>query len=185
MEKLRGQRALVEEIESGWAASIPRGDLWDPEIGRLQGREYQIGPQSGFNPAALRSLNPADTDVAHALSAAGAAGLPALLSALQDQQTEPWWVTCTVVSVLGSLGHVVKDAAADEQIKLAAGMMEALQHEHVWVRRNAADAVGTTIPLLQHIVGDDHIDVRPMHSRLPRNILWYYCCCLKRLMTAC
>ena len=40
----------------------------------------------GFNPAALRSLNPADTDVAHALSAAGAAAIPALLDVLEASQ---------------------------------------------------------------------------------------------------
>jgi hypothetical protein len=159
LEKLRHQGALAKEIETGWAASIPRGDQWDSESGRLQGKEYQVGPQAGFNPAALRSLNPADTDVAHALSAAGAAALPALLSTLEVQETEPWWVTCTIVSVLGSLGHVVNDAAADQQLRIAAGLMKALKHKHVWVRRNAADAVGTTIPLLQHIVGDDHIHV--------------------------
>ncbi len=157
---MRHQGALAEEIKTGWAASIPRGNQWDPESGRLQGKEYQVGPQAGFNPAALRSLNPADTDVAHALSAAGAAALPALLTTLEAQATEAWWVTCTIVSVLGSLGHVVHNAAAEQQLRIAKGLMKALKHEHVWVRRNAADAVGTTVPLLQHIVGDDHIHVR-------------------------
>jgi hypothetical protein len=177
MQKLRGQGALVEEIETGWAASIPRGKQWDPESGRLQGREYRIGPQAGFNPAALRSLNPADTDVAHALSAAGDAALLDLLSALEAQSSEPWWVTCTVVSVLGSLGHVVHDAAADVQLRIAAGLTEALKHEHVWVRRNAADSVGTTIPLLQHIVGDDHVYVRPSLRSSPSSA--FRACVLK------
>ena len=161
LDKLRsGQGMLQEEIASGWAASIPRGDHWDPEVGRAQGREYQVGPQTGFNPAALRSLNPADTDVAHALSATGAAVLPDLLAALETQDSEPWWVTCTMVSVLGSLGHVVKEAIARDQLRIVEGLMNALKHEHVWVRRNASDAVGTTIPLLQQIVGrNNHIEV--------------------------
>jgi hypothetical protein len=125
----------------------------------------------------LRSLNPADTDVAHALSAAGDAALLDLLSALEAQSSEPWWVTCTVVSVLGSLGHVVHDAAADVQLRIAAGLTEALKHEHVWVRRNAADSVGTTIPLLQHIVGDDHVYVRPSLRSSPSSA--FRACVLK------
>jgi hypothetical protein len=167
--KLRGQGALADEIARGWAASIPRGDHWDPGVSRAQGIEYHIiGPQAGFNPAALRSLNPADTDIAHALSAAGSIVLSELLLALERQDAEPWWVTCTLVSVLGSLGHVVQQATAREQLRIAEVLMRALTHRHVWVRRNAADAVGTTMPLLRQI-GNGQIQVwlsfLTLHSR--------------------
>ena len=142
MEKLRSEvqgGALAEEIATGWAASIPRAG-WD----------------GTFNPAALRSLNPADTDVSHALSAAGAAALPELLGVLEDQQQEPWWAACTAVSVLGSLGHVAKEAMGSDQLRIVDGLLEALDHEHVWVRRNAADALGTTVPLLQQLTTMGH-----------------------------
>eukprot|EP01052_Picozoa_sp_SAG31_P035930 SAG31_NODE_4406_length_3263_cov_1.473767_2_plen_423_part_00 len=134
MRKLREQEDLAEEIASGWAASIPRGADWNPELGR-----------------ALRSLNPADTDVAHALSAAGAAALPDLLEVLESQQKEPWWATCSATSVVGSIGHVAKDATVTDQLRMATVLLESLRHSHVWVRRNAADALGTVVPTLQKL----------------------------------
>lgn len=46
--------------------------------------------------------------VAHALSAAGAAALPALLDVLSGELAaeEGWWVTCACASVIGAIGHV-------------------------------------------------------------------------------
>jgi HEAT repeat protein len=90
-------------------------------------------------------------DISHALSAAGGAALPALLNALEAE--EPWWVTSSAASVLGSIGYHAAEAAASDQVRLAEGLVAALQHPHVWVRRNAADAIGTTVPLMKHVTG--------------------------------
>jgi hypothetical protein len=60
-------------------------------------------------------------------------------------------MTCTAASVLGSIGRHAAEASASDQLRLAGGLVAALEHEHVWVRRNAADALGTTVPLMQHL----------------------------------
>jgi HEAT repeat protein len=39
------------------------------------------------------------------------------------------------------------------QLRIVDGLLEALTHEHVWVRRNAADALGTSVPLMTHLGG--------------------------------
>ena len=122
---------LLLEIAEGYAASI------DP----------------GFNPAALRAMNPAETEVSKALSAAGGAAMPALLELLEDAASEPWWVSCTAASVLGYVGHATTEASAADQLRIAAALTAALSHEHLWVRRNAADALGVVVPTCQHLEG--------------------------------
>ena len=134
IQKLRSEGgALAEEIAEGYAASI------DP----------------GFNPAALRAMNPAETEVSKALSAAGGAAMPALLELLEDtaSEPEPWWVSCTAASVLGYVGHAATEASAADQLRIAAALTAALSHEHLWVRRNAADALGVVIPTMHHLEG--------------------------------
>ena len=132
IDTLRSERQgqLAQEIMDGWAASI----------------------SPGFNPAALRSLNPADTEIAHSISACGGAVLPALLDAM-DGAEEPWWVKSTVASVLGSIGRAASEAAASDQLRIADGLLEALSHSHLWVRWNAADSLGTVLPSMEHLRG--------------------------------
>ena len=132
IQKLRSEGgALAEEIAEGYAASI------DP----------------GFNPAALRAMNPAETEVSKALSAAGGAAMPALLELLEDAASEPWWVSCTAASVLGYVANAASEASAADQLRIAAALTAALSHEHLWVRRNAADALGVVVPTMHHLEG--------------------------------
>ena len=134
IQKLRSEvGALAEEIAGGYAATI------DP----------------GFNPAALRAMNPAETEVSKALSAAGGAAMPALLELLEDAASEPWWVSCTAASVLGYVGHAATEASAADQLRIAAALTAALSHEHLWVRRNAADALGDPQGQLHRAGGPD------------------------------
>ena len=132
MQKLRADGGpLAEEIAEGYAASI------DP----------------GFNPAALRAMNPAESEMSKALSAAGGAAVPALLEALEGSASEPWWVSSTAASVLGYIGNAAMEASAADQLRIATALTAALSHEHLWVRRNAADALGVVVPTMHELNG--------------------------------
>ena len=130
INKLRTEGGpLAEEIAAGYTASI------DP----------------GFNPAALRAMNPAETELSKALSAAGGAAVPALLEVLEAGASEPWWLTSAAASVLGYIGPAATEATAADQLRIAEALTAALSHEHLWVRRNAADALGVVVPTMQHL----------------------------------
>ena len=138
IHKQRTQASLLaEEIAAGYAASI----------------------SPGFNPAALRAMNPAETELTKALSAAGGVAIPALLEVLERGASEPWWLSCAAASVLGYAGHFASDASAADQHKIAAVLTAALSHEHLWVRRNAADALGVVVPTMQHLNGHSVVAV--------------------------
>ena len=136
--------ALIEELRSaaaggGGGRGVAEDIAWD----------YADSQARGTNPASMRGMNPADTEVAHALSAAGSAALPALLNALE--QEEGWWVTSVCASVLGGMGHVARDASAADQARLAEGLLVALAHPNEWVRWNAASALGTVAPVMAQL----------------------------------
>ena len=136
--------ALIEELRSaaaggGGGRGVAEDIAWD----------YADSQARGTNPASMRGMNPADTEVAHALSAAGSAALPALLNALE--QEEGWWVTSVCASVLGGMGHVARDASAADQARLAEGLLAALAHPNEWVRWNAASALGTVAPVMAQL----------------------------------
>eukprot|EP01052_Picozoa_sp_SAG31_P024567 SAG31_NODE_2098_length_6450_cov_11.236813_3_plen_339_part_00 len=77
--------------------------------------------------------NPADLDLMHALAAAGASVLPVLLEGLQSDSG--WWVRAAMAAAIGSLGPGSHVAA--EALTLAVA-----NDEDIWVRRNAAEALG-------------------------------------------
>jgi hypothetical protein len=68
----------------------------------------------------MRAMNPANTEVAHTLSAAGAAALPVLLGVPDaPAAAEGWWVICACAAVLGAVGRAACEAAAPEQLRIA------------------------------------------------------------------
>jgi hypothetical protein len=102
------------------------------------------GPRRQSKACNPSGTNPADLDAMHALAAAGAPALPALLRTLGDTTgATPWWVRSAAAAAIGSLGP----AASQE------GVVEALSavlvddaEESVWLRRNCAESLGYALP---------------------------------------
>jgi HEAT repeat protein len=103
-----------------------------PLVDALREEAAQHGEsKTAKSPANPAGGNPADLATAHALAALG----PSAIDALVDLSTHSHWaVRATAVDVLGTIGSPV--AAAAPTIR------QALQDENVWVRRNAAEALG-------------------------------------------
>ena len=93
------------------------------------------------------------THAAHALSAIGAAAVPALTSVLSDDVA--WWVRATAADTLGDIGKPAVDAVP--------ASIHALDDPSEWVRRNAVNALGTIgegTEALITALEDDHPLVR-------------------------
>lgn len=83
-------------------------------------------------PANPAGGNPANLATAHALAAIGPPAIDALVDLTSD---DSWAVRATAVDVLGTIGRPAKVAAP--------AIRRGLQDENLWVRRNAAEALGT------------------------------------------
>ncbi len=128
------------------------------------------------NPA---GTNPADLDVTHALSAAGAAAVPALLSILHeyigvrsaalatqtssnsteeqyDEATDAsWGPACSAAALLGNRNALTVPELQKPVCSTLARCVT-LPGVHRWVRRNAVEALGTAA---QGITGDVAVEV--------------------------
>jgi len=101
------------------------------------------------SPANPAGGNPADLPTAHALAAAGAVAIDALVNLSRH---DFWAVRATAVDVLGTIGRQAQGAASAVQ--------RALADDNIWVRRNAAEAMGTIgdatgVGELAHTLGDE------------------------------
>lgn len=103
-----------------------------PLVDALREEAAQHGEsKTAKSPANPAGGNPADLATAHALAALG----PSAIDALVDLSTHSHWaVRATAVDVLGTIGSPAAAAAPT--------IPQALQDENVWVRRNAAEALG-------------------------------------------
>ena len=93
------------------------------------------------------------THTAYALSAIGAAAVPALTSALNSDTA--WWVRATAADILGDIGQPAAEAVPT--------LIQALNDPSEWVRRNAVNALGTIgegTEALMTALKDDHPLVR-------------------------
>jgi hypothetical protein len=103
-----------------------------PLVDSLREEATQRGEsKTSKSPANPAGGNPADLATAHALAALG----PSSIGALVDLSAHSHWaVRATAVDVLGTIGAPA--ASAEPTIR------QALRDENVWVRRNAAEALG-------------------------------------------
>ncbi len=83
-------------------------------------------------PDNAHGTNPTPGPAATALTAAGAAAVPALIDTLGDSH---WWVRAVAAGALARMGAEAAEAVP--------GLTAALGDDHWWVRRNAAEALGT------------------------------------------
>ena len=93
------------------------------------------------------------THAAYALSAIGAAAVPALTSALNSDTA--WWVRATAADILGDIGQPAAEAVP--------ALIQALDDPSEWVRRNAVNALGTIGEGTEALIAalkDDHPLVR-------------------------
>ncbi len=110
-------------------------EAFNHSTNEFRGRKRQ---SKACNPS---GTNPADLDLMHALAAAGAPVLPVLLKSLRSDKA--WWVRAAMASAIGSLG-VGTDAAVEALVQAVS------KDENVWVRRNAAEALGYTLGPTAH-----------------------------------
>ena len=93
------------------------------------------------------------THAASALSAIGAAAVPALISVLNNDAA--WWVRATAADTLGDIGSPAAEAVP--------ALIQALDDSSEWVRRNAVNALGTVGEGMDPLIAalqDDHPLVR-------------------------
>ena len=83
-------------------------------------------------PDNAHGTNPTPGPAATALTAAGAAAVPALIDTMGDSH---WWVRAVAAGALARMGAEAAEAVP--------GLTAALGDDHWWVRRNAAEALGT------------------------------------------
>ena len=83
-------------------------------------------------PDNAHGTNPTPGAAATALTAAGAAAVPALIDTLGDSH---WWVRAVAAGALARMGSGAEEAVP--------ALTAALGDDHWWVRRNAAEALGT------------------------------------------
>jgi hypothetical protein len=103
-------------------------EAFNHSTSEFRGRKRQ---SKACNPS---GTNPADLDLMHALAAAGAPVLPVLLQTLRSDSAE-WWVRAAMASAIGSIGPGAHVAAGALTVALA-------EDGNIWVRRNAAEALG-------------------------------------------
>ena len=93
------------------------------------------------------------THAASALSAIGAAAVPALISVLNNDAA--WWVRATAADILGDIGKPAAEAVP--------ALTQALNDPSEWVRRNSVNALGTISEGTEALITalkDDHPLVR-------------------------
>ena len=91
--------------------------------------------QQAKAPANVQGGNPADLDAAHALSAVGAAAVPALIDELAS---DDWPLRSAAADILGNLGLEARSSTP--------ALSRLLSDKNHWVRRNAAEALGILTP---------------------------------------
>ena len=94
-------------------------------------------------PDNAHGTNPTPGPAATALTAAGAAALPALIDTLEDSH---WWVRAVAAGALARMGAEAAEAVP--------ALTAALGDDHWWVRRNAAEALGTAGVYCGGLVGE-------------------------------
>ena len=97
---------------------------------RVEARDRAEANQAA-SPANPQGGNPAELCAAHALSATGAPAMPALVGELKHKH---WAVRAAAADILGNLGKLSRDTVP--------ALSQSMRDENVWVRRNAAEALG-------------------------------------------
>ncbi|NKB65929.1 MAG: hypothetical protein GKR89_02600 [Candidatus Latescibacteria bacterium] len=111
--------------------------------------QRQVESNLAYSPANPQGGNPGEVIPAHALAALGNAALDGLLAAAQ---TGPWHNRAAAIGTLATMGREAEPAVPMLQ--------KALGDEDCWVRRNAAEALGTignpgAAPALAQILDDE------------------------------
>jgi hypothetical protein len=164
-----GERSIPELLEAlsadsereGFEAAYELGAIGEPAVPGLMEVLVNAPDAERWHPI-HETINDGSfprfvtANVSHALAAAGASAVPALLEAAGHSA---WAVRATAVETLGDLGLEAQAAVP--------ALSRAAADENVYVRRHAAEALGTTsqgdargVPALMQALRDEDIRVR-------------------------